>query len=119
MTDSKPDLSAAELPLEVARERIDPNAFDRLSVAMQNVELAATLRVAEVLPVGGLVAGAGKAWLLDEGFEQDRPIGIAGLPVIGQPSAHQGEDPRGQVLHTLSRRAHPVAYGRGDKVGTP
>ena len=97
-TDAKTNLSAPELPLEVARERIDPDAFDRLSVAMQGVELAATLRIAEVLPVGGLVAGAGKARLFDEGFEQDRPIGVAGLPVIGQSAADQGEDARGEVF---------------------
>ena len=98
MRSAKVNLSGAELPLEVARERVDPDAFDGLGVAMQGVELAATLRIAEVLPVGGLVAGAGKARLLDEGFEQDRPIGIAGLPVIGQASADQGEDARGEVF---------------------
>src|SRR5487761_2417695 len=98
MTDAKRILSVAELPLIVACERIDPDALDGLRVAMQNVELAATLGIAEVLPVGGLVAGAGKAWLLDEGFEQDGPIGVAGLPVIGQSAAHQGEDTRGQVF---------------------
>src|ERR1700677_229146 len=96
--DAEPSLSAAEAALEVARERVDPDAFDGLSVAMQNVELAAALRVAEMLPVGGPVAGAGKTRLLDEGFEQERPIGVARLPVIGQPSAQQREDARGQVL---------------------
>src|ERR1700678_2438568 len=98
MTEAKAKLTVAELSLEVVHERIDPDAFDRLSVAMQDIELAATLRIAKVLPVGGLVAGAGKAWFLDEGFEQDRPIGVAGLPVIGQSSVHQGEDARGEVF---------------------
>ena len=60
MTDSKPNLSAAELSLEVAHERIDPYALDGLSVAMKDVELASTLRITQVSPVGGLVAGAGK-----------------------------------------------------------
>src|SRR5271165_1455650 len=92
------DLPAAELLLEVTRERIDPDAFDRLSVAMQGVELAPALSIAEVLPVGGLVASTSEAWFLDEGFEQDRPIGVACLPLIGQASAHQGEDARGQVF---------------------
>src|ERR1022692_2320212 len=92
------DLPAAELLLEVTRERIDPDAFDRLSVAMQGVELAPALSIAEVLPVGGLVASTSEARFLDEGFEQDRPIGVACLPVIGQASAHQGEDARGQVF---------------------
>ena len=86
-TGTKPDLSAAELSLEVARERINPNAFDGLGIAMQDIKLAATLGISEVLPVGGLVTGAGKALLLDEGFEQDRPIGVADLPVFREPAA--------------------------------
>src|SRR5882672_4252806 len=68
------ELHVAELPLEVARERIDPDALDGLSVAVQDVELPTALGIAEMLPVGSLVAGAGKARLLDEGFEQHRPI---------------------------------------------
>src|SRR5438445_4826053 len=98
MTDSQASLSVTEQALEVARERIDPDVFDGLSVSMLSVELAATLRVAELLPVGGFVAGAGKARLLDEGFQQDRPIGVVGLPVGGQSTAHQGEDARGEVF---------------------
>ena len=78
------DLAIAEMTLEVACKRIDPDAFDGLSVSVQGVELASALRIAEVLPVGGLVTGTGETRLLDEGFEQDRPIGVAGLPVIGQ-----------------------------------
>lgn len=33
-----------------------------LGVTVEPVELAATLRVAEIPPVGGLVAGAGDRW---------------------------------------------------------
>src|ERR1700674_4960608 len=58
--DGLSDLPVAELALEVVCEWIDPDAFDRLSVAMQYVELTATLGIAEMLPVGSLVAGAGK-----------------------------------------------------------
>src|SRR6266404_3690799 len=96
MTDAKAKLSVAELPLEVAHERVDPDAFDGLGAAMQGVELATTLRIPEMLPVGGHVAGACEARLFDEGFEQDRPIGVAGLPVGGQSSTDQGEDARGE-----------------------
>jgi hypothetical protein len=70
----------------------------------QNVELTAAVRIPEVLLVGGTVAGAGKARLLDEGFEQHQPIGVAGLPVIGQSSADQGEDARGEVFAVDSRQ---------------
>src|ERR1017187_3703785 len=96
MTDAKRSLTGAELALEVARERIDPDAFDGLSVAMQGV--------AEVLPVGGLVAGTGKARIFDEGFKQDGPVGVAGVPVIGQSSAHQGEGTGGEVFAVYPRQ---------------
>jgi hypothetical protein len=39
MTDTHPNLCATELPLEVARERVDPDAFDWLIVAMQNSKI--------------------------------------------------------------------------------
>src|SRR5216684_257238 len=92
------NLSFAKLSLEVARERVDPDAFNWLGVAMQGVELAATLRIPEELPVGGLVTGSGKARLLDEGFEQDRPIGIVGLPVIGQSLGRQSQDAGSKIF---------------------
>jgi hypothetical protein len=92
------DLAIAERALEVTYKRIDPDAFDRPIVSMQRIKLAAALRVAEVLPVRSLVTGASKARLLDEGFEQDRPIGIAGMPVLGQSLSGQGEDARGEVF---------------------
>src|ERR1039457_5068339 len=98
MCDVKGKLSAAEFPLEVARERIDPDALDGLSVAMQGIDLATALRIAQASPVGSLVAGARKARLYEEGFEQDRPIGVAGVPGIGQSLNGQGEDARGQVF---------------------
>ena len=76
------DLPVAQLPLEVARERIDPNTLDGLSVALEVLALAPTLGTAQVMFVGALVAGVGTAPFLDEAFEQDRPIGVAGLLVI-------------------------------------
>lgn len=38
---------------------------------------------------------------------------------IVQCSSTQDEPTASRISATLSRRAHPVAYGRGDKVGTP
>ena len=43
MAGAKVRLYAAELALEVAREWVDPDAFDRLIVTMQGVELAAAV----------------------------------------------------------------------------
>src|ERR1035437_3279179 len=109
MCDVKGKLSAAEFPLEVARERIDPDALDGLSVAMQGIELATALRIAQVSPVGSLVAGARKARLFDEGFEQDRPIGVAGVPVIGQSLNGQGEDAASGHSRELHRSGSALA----------
>ena len=83
MTDTEAYLSVAEFSLEVACEWIDPYAFDGLSAAMERIEFAAPFGTFEVLPVGHLVACAGKAGLLDEGFEQHRAIAITGGPVVG------------------------------------
>ena len=90
-------LSVTEMSAEVADERIDPDAPDGLGVAMQSIELASTLGVSEILPVGGLVASACEARFLDEGFQQDRTVRIAGMPVVRQASADQGEGARGEV----------------------
>ena len=98
------DLFRAEMLAEVPRERINPDAFDGLCVAMQCVELTAALRVAEILPVGGFVASAREAWLFDEGFQQYRAIGIACVPVLGQAPAGQGKDPRGEVFTVYPRQ---------------
>ena len=81
------------MPAKVPYERIDPDTFDGLCVAMQDVELAAPLSIPKVLPVGCLVAGTGEARLLDEGFEQNRAVAVAGVPVVGESAADQGQDP--------------------------
>src|ERR1019366_5649482 len=90
-------LSVAEMRTEVAHERINPDALDGLCVAMEGIELAASLGITQVLPVGGFVASAGEARLFDEGFEQDGAIRVASVPVFGQASADQAEGARGEV----------------------
>ena len=91
------NLSATKMPAEVGHERVNPDALYRLCVVMQGVELAAPLRVTEVLPVGGPVASAGEARLFDEGFEQDWPIRITSVPVLCQAPGDQGEDAGGEI----------------------
>jgi hypothetical protein len=110
LIDSKPSLSGAEVPLEVARERIDPDAFDWLIVSMQSVELATVLSVAEMLPVGGLVVGAEEARLLDKGFDQHRPIGVAGLvPFMRRvTAASRSQAPRLEV--SAVREEHRILH---------
>src|SRR5271165_5351253 len=97
-------LLVAELPAEVTRQRINPNAFDGLGVAMLNIKLAAALGVSEIAPVGGFVAGAGKARLFDKGFQQDRTIRVACIPVIGKASANQSEHARSKIFAGYPRQ---------------
>ena len=91
-------LSAAELSGKVAGEGIDPDALDGLSIAVQPIEFAAALGVAQTQPICGLVAGAGESGLLDEGLQQHRSIGVSDMPVFGQATGGQSQDPRGEVL---------------------
>ena len=104
MTNSVAGLFVAEVAAEVARERIGPNALDRLGIAMACVELATALGVAEILPVRGLVAGACEARLRNEGFEQDRAKGVARVPVLGQASAGQGAGARSKIMTVIPRQ---------------
>src|ERR1022692_477356 len=117
MKDFTTGLSVAEMRTEVAHERINPDALDWFCVAMERIELAASLCVSKILPVGGFVAGAGEARLLDKGFQQDGAIGVAGVPVLGQASTDQGEHARGEVLafkvpHRGSVNPSPLGDGK-------
>src|ERR1700730_9204670 len=98
MNDDIAQLPVAEMCSEVTHERINPDALDGLGVTVLGIELAAALRVSQIPPVGGVVAGAGEARLLDEGFQQDRAIRVARVPVLSQASTDQGERPRSQVF---------------------
>ena len=51
-----------------------------------------------MLPVGGLVASTGESRLLDEGFQQNRTIRVAGMLVVSRAWAEQNEDARSQVM---------------------
>src|ERR1700738_3120026 len=98
------DLTVAEMRAEVARQRINPDALDGLCVEMEGVKLAASLRVAEIPPVGGFVAGAREAWLLNEGFQQNRTIRVAGVPVLGQAAADQAKHARSEIFTVYPRQ---------------
>src|SRR5579863_7183189 len=53
---------------------------------------------AEQLPVGGAVAGPAKALGVDQGFCQQEPMAVHGLPIGTEASEIQGSDPRGEIL---------------------
>ena len=104
MTNSTAGLFVAEGAAEVAHEWINPNTFDRFGIAMERVELAATLGVTEILPVGGFVACSSEARLLDEGFKQDGAIGVASVPVFDQASTDQGKGARSEIRALYPRQ---------------
>ena len=66
----------------VADKRIHPNALDGLVAEPEPVELAASLRISQVLPVGRLVANAGEARLLDKRLKQNGSVGVGRVPVV-------------------------------------
>ena len=60
--------------------------------------LARSLGLSDVDPVGSLVAGAGEALGLDEGFQQNGSVSVAVLPVLGELTRGQGQQLGGEVL---------------------
>jgi hypothetical protein len=81
------NLTVAKIGTKVTRQRINPDALDGLRVATEGVKFAASLRVTEILTVGGFVASSGEAWFFNERFQQrpdDRRSGCAShRPSIG------------------------------------
>ena len=77
---------------------VEPDAFDGQIGLVVTVQFAAPLGLANVDPVGSLVAGACKALGIDEGFQQNGSVGVAVLPVLGELAGGHGEHFRGQVL---------------------
>jgi hypothetical protein len=78
MTRQASYLPVAEVCSKVVLQRMNPDGFDRLGVAVEPVELATALRAAEIPPVGGLIAGAGEARLRDEGLDRHRTVEYTG-----------------------------------------
>src|ERR1039457_1322642 len=70
-----------ELLAKESIERKEPDSFDREGVLVGHIELAAALVWADVLPVGGFVAGAAESIRLHEVFQQRGAVAVALLPV--------------------------------------
>ena len=94
---------------EVFVEGVEVDVFDGCGVLVVAVEFTAALGVADVDPVGGAVAGAGKALAFYEGLQKHRGVVVAGVPVVGQLFGGKGEYLGGEVP-----RAHP---GQNEKPG--
>ncbi len=64
---------------------------------MCSIKLAAATRIAKVLPVGSAIAHSAEADLFDQGIEEHRAIAVAGMPVVGEATGGEAEEPEGQV----------------------
>ncbi len=80
----------------VRAEGFDEDVFDGLVVLVTSIEFAAALRLAQMDPVGGALAGALEARRFAERFEQNWTHAVALLPVVGELSLEAGEQVGGQ-----------------------
>jgi hypothetical protein len=94
---------------EVFVEGVEVDIFDRFGILMLAVQFAAALGLADVNPVGGPVAGAGKALTFHESLQQHGGVLVAGVPIVSQPFGGKGE-----YLGSKVSRIHP---GHDEKPG--
>ena len=80
----------------VRAEGFDEDVFDGLVVLVTSIEFAAALRLAQMDPVGGALAGALEARRFAERFQQHGTHAVALLPVVGELSLEAGEQVGGQ-----------------------
>ena len=104
----------AQVTFEVLVEGIQEDVLDGQGVAVFAIELSAALGLADVQPVGGTIAGAPKTRLLHKGFQQNRSVAVAILPILRQLFDHTGENTRGQV-----RTANPGENQEASVVNHP
>ncbi len=92
------------LPLEDRAElrvqRPDQNLLGRLGAA----PAALSGRHADLLPVGGLVAGAVEAGRIDEGLAEDRAAAVVRLPAFRKPAQGQRQRLRRQIVDADPRQ---------------
>ena len=79
-------------------ERVEKDVLDGQRPLVVAVELAAALGVTDVDPVCGPVAGSLESLSFHEGFEQNRAVAVALLPVLAQPSDCRPKDAGGEVV---------------------
>ena len=70
--------------LHVAAEGIDKDQFGAERRLMIPVHASSPLGPSQLDPVGSAVTGAAKALFLDQGFQQQWPVAVKALPVVGQ-----------------------------------
>src|SRR6185436_6914023 len=88
-------------PLPCLRlQRIHEDPFYRRLTPVRTITPSASLRLPYFQPVGCPVTGSFESLIVDKGFQQQRLISIAPLPVLCQPSCRLTQNMRGQMRHT-------------------
>ena len=99
---------AVELTIEdcfpIRAEGFDEDVLHGLVVLVTRVEFAAALRLAEMDPVGGAIAGTLKARRLAERFAQNRSRTVRPLPVVQQLADRQPQRVARQMRHRDPRK---------------
>nr|WP_320410903.1 hypothetical protein [Candidatus Hakubella thermalkaliphila] len=90
----------AECLTEVLVEGIEEDVLHREWVTGVSIQLSPPLGLSNLDPVTSAVAGTVEPPLFDKGFQQDRLVAIAGLPVLWQAPGDAGQNSGGQVLGT-------------------
>ena len=83
---------------EVLLEGIEVDVLDGKSILILDVEFSPTLGLADIDPVGGLVAGSLETAALDEGLEEDGSKREAFSPIVLDAACGQSEEMGGEAF---------------------
>jgi len=84
--------SRAQGGLEPLFEWEEPDVLDGQWGLVVCIELASTLCLTDVSPVGGAVAGSGESLTFDEGLQEDGAVAIANCPIVLYAASRHGEE---------------------------
>ena len=84
--------------MEVFIEGMEEDLFDGCLMEVFLVEFSASFGMSDMDPIGCAIASTTEAVFFDKGFEEERPVGIAVLPIFGKALGQSGQDAGGKVL---------------------
>ena len=82
-------LGQAQAP--IPSQRIDVDGFLGLATLVTGVIPPTPLGLAQILPIGRLIAGPGVTGGIHEGFQQDRAISVPAAPIVRDVGGRQCE----------------------------
>lgn len=118
----------AECLQEVLVKGIEEDILHREWVTRVSIQLSPPLGLSNMDPITSAVAGTTEPALFDKGFQQDRLIAVANLPITGQTLGDAGQNSGGKVAGTdpgkdkeagvvydQMKVVHPLLTGPTDK----